>query len=116
MEQLPEIDQKIISEELNLISTARKNGAKDLPSNKDTTLDTTEQAVIDKISKLNDLGRTVAVEKVDSLITKLEEINFDSYQRQIKDLPDYISIQVRKGLHLQQLDLTAFQLRILISL
>ena len=111
MEQLPEINQEKISEELDLINTARKNGAKDLPSNKDTTLDTTERAVTDKISKLNEAGRTAAEGTVNSLIKELNEINFDSYQRQIKDLPDYISRQVKKGLRSQQDDLIALRKR-----
>ena len=111
MSNLPTIDTKAIIEDLGLGDKARISGGRDLPSNTETTLDVAEQEIVSLIASFNRKGRKIADDIVSDLFAQFANIHLGGFQRQIKDLPDYIRIQVNKGLQSQKLNLIALRRR-----
>lgn len=105
MSVLPEIDIDEIAEDLDIVDKAREAGGRDLPATGATALDATEQHICDRIARLRHDGRSAAEAQVLSLRSRFAEIDLRGHIRSIKELPNYIRIEVDQALKKHQQNL-----------
>ena len=69
-----------------------------MPNKDSTEPDFVEHQIIDYINDLKNRGRSEAEAVVMGLQKRFAEIDLESYEREIRDLPDYIHLQVDREL------------------
>ena len=94
MNSLPQIDVASIIDELGLEAKARDQARKHMPNKDSTEPDFVKHQIIDYINDLKNRGRSEAEAVVMGLQKRFAEVDLESYEREIRDLTDYIRLQI----------------------
>lgn len=98
MGTLPTIDVQDIIEDLEIETKARDQARKDQPDRTRADMDFVEHQIVDHINDLKNQGRTIAEQTVLDLQKRYVEVDLEGCLREIRDLPDFIRLQVDREL------------------